>query len=375
MDALTLSRLQFGFTVGFHFIFPSITIGLAWLVFLFMTRYKRSGRQEDRALARFWTKLLVLTFAVGVATGITMEFQFGTNWASYSRFVGDIFGAPLAVEGLFAFFLESTFLALLVFGWNRVSRKTLWIASLLVALGATLSAFWILVANSWQQTPAGFKLADGRAELTSLIEAVLNPSMLPRFLHTIDATLMAGAFFVMGISAWFLLRERHIEFARRSFTPALIMAGITAVLQFGIGHYHAVQVAETQPEKLAAMDLNFETQKAAPLIIFGIPDRENALVRYSIELPKGLSFLATFDPNAEVKGLKDFPKEDWPPLAPTFFSFHLMVILGAYFAVLTLFGLYLLWKKKLYAGGRLSKLLLKASLLSIPLPILMNWDG
>jgi cytochrome d ubiquinol oxidase subunit I len=375
MDALTLSRIQFGVTVGFHFIFPSITIGLAWLVFFFMTRWRRTGRADDRAVARFWSKLLALTFAVGVATGIAMEFQFGTNWAPYARFVGDIFGAPLAFEGIFAFFLESTFLAVLVFGWNRVSPRTLWVSSLLVAIGATLSAFFILAANSWQQTPAGFKLAGGRAELTNLAEAVLNPSTVPRFLHTLDAVLMAGAFFVMGLSAWFLLRGRHVEFAKRSFTPALIAALVTSVLQLGLGHFHAVQVAGTQKEKLAAMDLNFETRREAPLVVFGIPDRERETVRYAVEVPKALSILAGFSPATEVKGLKDFPKDEWPPLAPSFYSFHAMVALGGYFVVLCALGVVLLWRKMLYAGGRPSKIFLKAALFSIPLPIVANELG
>jgi cytochrome d ubiquinol oxidase subunit I len=375
MDALTLSRIQFGVTVGFHFIFPSITIGLAWLVFFFMSRWRRSGRADDGAVARFWSKLLALTFAVGVATGITMEFQFGTNWAPYARFVGDIFGAPLAFEGIFAFFLESTFLAVLVFGWSRVSTRTLWVSSLLVALGATLSAFFILAANSWQQTPAGFRLAGGRAELTSLAEAVLNPSTVPRFLHTLDAVLTAGAFFVMGLSAWFLLRGRHVEFAKRSLTPALIAALATSILQLGLGHAHAVQVAGTQKEKLAAMDLNFETRREAPLVVFGIPDREGERVRWAVEVPGALSILAGFSPATEVKGLKDFPKDEWPPLAPSFYSFHAMVALGGYFVALCALGAVLLWRKMLYAGGRLSRIFLKAALLSIPLPIVANELG
>jgi cytochrome d ubiquinol oxidase subunit I len=375
VDALLLSRIQFGLTVGFHFIFPSVTIGLSWLIVIFMTRWLGSGKEEDGSLARFWIKLFALSFAVGVASGVAMEFQFGTNWADYSRFVGDIFGAPLAAEGVFAFFLESAFLALLIFGWGRVSRRMLWLSSVLVAAGATLSAFWILVANSWQQTPAGYRLVDGRAELTSFLDAVFNPSTVPRFLHTVDATLIAGSFFVMGISAWFLLRGRHTEFAKRSFKPALVIAFVTSVLELGFGHYHAVQVAETQPEKLAAVEGLFETQKRAPALLFGVPDAEEETVHAAVEIPAGLSLLAHFDADAEMTGLKDFPRDEWPPLGLTFYPFHLMVALGMFFIGFTAAGVLLMWRKRIFEGGVLPRLFLKAAVAAIPLPIIANELG
>ena len=375
MDALFLSRLQFALTIGFHFIFPAVTIGMAWLIFIFMTMYKRSGSAGDRSLARFWIKIFTLSFAMGVATGITMEFQFGTNWAEYSRFVGDIFGAPLAAEGIFAFFLESAFIAILIFGWKRVSVRTLWFSSLMVAVGSTLSAFWIIVANSWQQTPAGYHIVNGRAELTDFMAAVFNPSTIPRFLHTVDATLITGAFFVLGISAWFVLRDRHVEFAKKSFKTALIMAFVTSVLELGLGHYHAVQVATTQPEKLAAFEGLFDTQKRAPVLLFGIPDEEQETVHAAIKIPAGLSLMAFGDAEAEVKGLKDFPRDEWPPLAMTFYPFHLMVALGMFFIGFTALGLFLLWRKKLFSDNLLGRLFLKAALLSIPLPIIANELG
>jgi cytochrome d ubiquinol oxidase subunit I len=371
MDPVLLSRLQFAFTVGFHFLFPPISIGLSWLVVWIMRKYRKTQDELYRRMAHFWIKILALCFAVGVATGITMEFQFGTNWAQYSRFVGDIFGAPLAAEGILAFFLESSFLAVLLLGWNRVSPKVHYRAAWLVAIGATLSAFWIIVANSWQQTPAGFHLVNGRAELTSFWAAVFNPSTIPRFLHTVDASLITGAFFMMGIAAWFLLKKRHIPFAKESLRLSLIIGFVASVVQLGLGHAHGIQVAFTQPEKLAAFEGIFETQTRAPALLFGIPSKEDETLHLAVRLPGLLSLLAFGNMNAEVKGLKDFPKSDWPPLTLTFYPFHLMVALGVYFILLTAYGVFFLWKKKLWEQS----LFLKLALWSIPLPFIANELG
>src|SRR5512135_3631216 len=254
MDAVLLARLQFALTVGFHFIFPPITIGLSWLLVIVETL---GWKRKDALYARigaYFGKILGLTFAVGVATGIVMEFQFGTNWAQYSKFVGDIFGAPLAAEGVFAFFLESGFLGLYLFGKGRVTRGVRWFAILMVAVGSTISAFWILVANSWQQTPAGFAIRNGRAELTSFADAVFNPSMWPRFAHTVDAAIIAGAFFVTGIAAWLVLKGRDVEAGKRAMQLGVVVGLIASVLElFPFGHIHARQVAHTQPEKFAAI--------------------------------------------------------------------------------------------------------------------------
>lgn len=371
MDAVLLSRIQFAMTVGFHFIFPPLTIGLAWLIVAMQTKYLKTGEELYQRMSRFWIKLFAISFAIGVATGITMEFQFGTNWAQYSRFVGDIFGAPLAAEGIFAFFLESAFIGVLIWGADRVSKRFYWFSSLMVALGSTMSAFWIIVANSWQQTPAGFHIVNGRAELTDFWAAVFNPSTVPRYLHTVDGALITGAFFMMGVSALFLLRKQHLEFAKESLKISLVVALLASLLQGGIGHMHAVQVAETQPAKLAAFEGLFETQKGAPLLLFGIPDAEAGKTHLEIGIPKLLSLVAFMDPEAEVKGLKDFPREEWPPLAMTFYPFHLMVMLGTYFIMLTLWGVWLLKKKALYEN----KLFLKLALFSIPLPFITNELG
>ncbi|HEY3375852.1 MAG TPA: cytochrome ubiquinol oxidase subunit I [Armatimonadota bacterium] len=365
MDAVLLARLQFALTVGFHFLFPPLTIGLAWLNTWLLWRYRATGEDVYRQLGRFWLKLFAITFAIGVATGITMEFQFGMNWASYSRFVGDIFGAPLAAEAILAFFLESVFAGVLFFGWNRLSRGALWFASLMVAVGSTLSAFWIIVANSWMQTPAGFILRHGRAELTDFWAAVFNPSTLPRYLHTVDAALIAGAFFMLGISAWFLLKDRHVDAARRSLTLALVVAFLASVAELGLGHYHAVQVAHTQPVKLAAFEGLFTTQRQAPLLLFGLPDAQTKTVRYAVRIPAGLSLLVDFDNDANIKGLDEVAPSDWPPLLATFIPFHLMVLLGMYFIAFSGIGMLLLWKKRAHGN----RLFLTLAVWSIPLPL------
>ncbi|MBN1345566.1 MAG: cytochrome ubiquinol oxidase subunit I [Phycisphaerae bacterium] len=371
MDPVYLSRLQFGLTAGFHFLFPPLTIGLAWLIFWMMTRYMRTGDDFDRRMARFWTKLFVVSFVVGVATGITLEFQFGTNWSNYSRYVGDIFGAPLAAEGVLSFFLESTFLGVLIFGWNRVSKKTLWFASLMVAVGATLSAFWIIVANSWQQTPAGYVIRNGRAELTDFWAAVFNPSTMHRYTHTVDAAIMTGAMFMLGVSAWFLLKGRHTEFAKSSLKISLIMAFVSSLIQLPIGHHHGGQVARTQPEKLAAMEGIFKTQRHAPSLIFGVLDKKNEVVRAKIAIPGMLSWLAKGDVNAEIQGINAFKPQDRPPLPYTFYTFRGMVMIGFWCIGLTGLGLILLWRKTAHQN----RLFLRLALWSIPLPFIANQLG
>lgn len=371
MDGVLLSRIQFAITIGFHYIFPPLSIGLSWLVVYFLAKYKKDGSLFHAGLAKFWTRLLTITFAVGVATGIAMEFQFGTNWANYSRFVGDIFGAPLAAEGIFAFFLESIFISVLIFGWKKVSRKTLFFASIMVAIGAILSAFWIIVANSWMQTPDGFHIVNGRAELTSFASAVFNPSTLPRFLHTICGAAITGGMFVMGLAGWFLLKSRHIEFAKASFRPALIITVIASLAQLGLGHYHAIQVAFTQPEKLAIFEGLEKTQTEAPALIFGIPDDETRTMKFPIKVPGLLSLLAFGNLDKEVKGIDAFAPEDLPPFSLTFYSFHAMVGLGLYFIGFSLLGLLLLWKKKLY----FNKFYMRLAILSIPLPFVANEVG
>jgi len=371
MDAVLLARLQFAITIGFHFIFAPLTIGLSWLILWVMTRYVRTGEERYKRMARFWVSIFALSFAVGVATGITMEFQFGTNWANYSRLVGGIFGPPLAAETITSFFLESVFVGLLIFGWDRVSRNIMWFASLMVAVGSTLSAFWILVANSWMQTPAGYQMVGNRAVLTDFWAAVFNPSTIPRVLHTVDGALMTGAFFMLGISALLLLKRRSEESARICLTLALVVAFATSVIQILFGHIHAIQVTYTQPAKLAAIEGLFETQRHAPLLIFGIPDAKRETTHFAIRVPGMLSFIATGRTDSEIRGLKSFPKDQWPPLVLTFLPFHLMFLIGLFLPAFAAAGVILLWMRRLYNN----RFFLFCCWAIIPLPFLANELG
>ncbi len=367
MDAVLLARLQFALTIGFHFFFPPITIGLSWLILIAETLGWKRNEAVYVRIGTFFGKILGLTFAVGVASGIVMEFQFGTNWAEFSKFVGDIFGAPLAAESVFAFFLESVFLGLFLFGRNRVSRRVHWFSALMVAVGSTLSAFWIIAANSWQQTPAGFVIRNGRAELTSFSEAIFNPSTIIRYLHTVDACLISGAFLMSGVAAYYLLRNREREFAETSLKMAVLVGLVASLLEvMPFGHEHARQVARTQPEKFAAIEGLYTSRTGAPLVIFAYPTDKPPALKAPVEIPGLLSLLAFGDMNAPVKGLDQFPYDEIPPLWLTFVSFHNMVILGFYFI-----GIMAIAALKLYRGTLWnSKPVLRALLWSIPLPLI-----
>ena len=369
LDPLFLSRLQFGLTVGFHFLFPPLTIGLAWLlVFVEGLGWLRADDDYKRA-GVFFGKILGLTFVVGVATGIVMEFQFGTNWAEYSKFVGDIFGAPLAAEAIFAFFLESTFLALYLFGRERVSSGVHWFSILMVAVGATISAFWILVANSWQQTPAGYAIRNGRAELTDFYAAVFNASTWDRFSHTMAACFIAGALMMAGISAYLILKKRDVGVASKTLRLALIVGLIASLAAlFPTGHSHAQQVARTQPEKLASIEGLIHTREKAPLLMFGIPSDDPPKLDYEVSIPGMLSWLAFNNVDAPVEGIVNLREagRPTPPFAPVFISFHLMVGLGTLFIGLNALGI-LLW-----IIGRLetTRLFLWILPWCVPLPLL-----
>ena len=353
LDPLVLSRIQFAMTVGFHFLFPPITIGLAWvLVILEWLSWKRGDVDYQRA-GRFFARLLGLTFAVGVATGIVMEFQFGTNWAEYSRYVGDIFGAPLAAEAIFAFFLESSFLGLYLFGRHKVSKGLHWFAILMVAIGATLSAFWIIVANSWQQTPAGYVINNGRAELTSFMEAVFNPSTMIRYSHTMVASLIAGAFFAAGIAAWLLWKRREEAVAGKVLAVSVVFGFIASVMALiPTGHIHSIRVWETQPEKFAAMEGVVNTTDNVPLIAVGIPSEDPPQVKPIIEFPGMTSLMLGGSTDVEVQGLNDLEAagHPTPPFVMTFVSYHWMVILGMLFIGAMGLGVLLLLLKRLHTA-------------------------
>lgn len=365
MDVLLLSRLQFAAATMFHFLFVPLTLGLSVLVAIMETQYVRTGDETYLRMTKFWGKLFLINFALGVVTGITLEFQFGTNWSKYSAYVGDIFGPLLAIEASVAFFLESTFIGIWIFGWKKLSKKAHATVMWLVAIAGTLSAVWILIANGWMQHPVGFTIRDGRAELVDFAAVVLNKFAILEFLHTVSGAYVLSAFFVMGISAYHLLKKQHIEFFTRSFRYGLVFGLIFSIFTAIQGDLHGVHVAETQPAKLAAMEAHWETASNVPFHMLLIPDEKNE--RNLIEafsVPGMLSFLIHHDVNAEVRGLKEFPKEERPPVLITFLSFRLMVALGTLFIILTIIG----WFKR----NRLldSPLYLKVMMLAIPLPYL-----
>ncbi len=327
----------------FHYLFPPLTIGLGLIMVIVEGMWLATKDKSWNHAARFWTRIFALTFALGVATGIVMEFEFGTNWAAYSRFVGDVFGSALAAEGIFAFFLESGFLAVLVFGWDRVGPKMHFFSALMVFLGGCFSAVWIVVANSWQQTPAGYHIVESevnglltrRAEITDFWAMVFNPSSVDRLTHTLIGAMILGGFFVCSISAWYLLKRQHELFAKRNFTIGLIVAAVFSLAALVTGHDQAKKVSETQPAKLAAFEGHFETGPA-DLTLFGWPDAEAGEVKYGVAIPGMLSFLIHGDFDEPVVGLNDFPEEDRPPVWLPFQTYHLMVGLGMFFIALTL---------------------------------------
>jgi cytochrome d ubiquinol oxidase subunit I len=377
MDAVSLAKIQFFLTIGFHFIFVPITIGLAWFNVWFMTKYMRTKDQYYKDIAWFWNKVFLISVAIGIPTGVVMEFQFGTNWAEFSRFVGEVFGPALAMEVIFAFYMESIFLGVLFTGWNskKISEKVLWVATLMVAIGATFSAFFILSAGSWMHTPAGYELVEGGTKiiLTDLWAALLSPSLIPRFFHTFTACMITGAFFIIGISSWYLLKNQNQRFAKESITLALIVAFVASIAQGVIGHFHSVQVALTQPAKFASQEAHFVTQSGAPLTVFAIIT--DAGVIFSIAIPFLLSLMTYGNPNATVTGLDAFPVSDRPNLFMTFYSFHFMVYLGAFFILFAAGGLFLIWRKKLFEEGFIQKWFIRVGVLSTPLPIIANELG
>lgn len=375
MDVETLSRIQFAFTAMFHYIFPPFSIGMGLLLVIYESLFLITKKKIYETITRFWIKIFAANFSVGVATGIVLEFEFGTNWATYSRFVGDVFGSPLAAEGIFAFFLESGFLAVLLFGWHRVKPGFHLFATVMVALGSIMSGFWIIVANSWQQTPVAFELAvdaNGftRAVITDFWEMVFNPSAMTRFIHTILGAFLQGAFLVLSVSAYYLLKKTHIEFARRSFVIALLVAAITSLLQPWAGHHSANLAYEYQPAKMAAFEGLYETRKNAPLYLFGITDPETKETT-GVKIPGALSYLIGGDTEYEVQGLDKFDEKDIPPVNAVFQSYHIMVAIGGLFLVLTLLSLVLLWRKMLFK----QRWLLKIYAFAVVLPVIANQAG
>lgn len=331
MDVTLLSRIQFATTIAFHYIYPPLSIGLGVVLVMMEGLYLKTRLPIYQQMTRFWVRVFGLTFALGVATGIVMEFEFGTNWAAYSRFVGDVFGSALAAEGIFAFFLESGFLALLLFGWNKVGPRMHFFATVMVCLGAHFSAIWIVVANSWMQTPAGFRIAEHslgpRAEVTDFWAMVFNPSTVERLSHTVLGAWQAGAFLVISVSAFYLLKGKFEEFARRSLAVAVTLALVASVGSLATGHLSAEGVGRNQPAKLAAMEAHFPASAPADLYVIGWVDEAKQKV-YGVAVPGMLSWMLHGDTKAPITGLLAFAPEDRPPVQIVFQAYHLMVAVG-----------------------------------------------
>ncbi|MEP3481005.1 MAG: cytochrome ubiquinol oxidase subunit I [Fuerstiella sp.] len=382
LDIVLLSRIQFALTIMFHYLFPPLSIGLGIILVYLGGQSLRTGDPVYRQAQQFWTRIFALNFAVGVASGIVMEFQFGTNWSTYSRFVGDVFGSALAAEGIFAFFLESGFLAVLVFGWNRVGPKMHFFSTCMVSLGSIFSSVWIVIANSWQQTPAGSEIVpmtrqvlddngnlmlneageaitkpwiiDGvpvmRAEVTDFWSMIFNPSTVHRLTHVLLGCFIMGAFFVLSISAWYLLKDRHQEFAKRSLKGALWLAAVCSIAIAVTGHRQAQNVYHYQPAKLATFEGHFESDGPADLTLFGIPDAAQETVHWKVAIPGALSFMVHDDLKFQtpVIGLDQIRPEDRPPMWIPFITWRLMIGIGSFFIVLTLFSLWKLKRNSLF---------------------------
>ncbi len=354
-DVVMLSRLQFAVAVFFHFIFVPLTLGLSLLLAVMETRYVQTGDETYKRMAKFWGKLFLINFALGVVTGITLEFQFGTNWSRYSEYVGDIFGSLLAIEATVAFFLESTFIAVWAFGWERVSKKVHCAAIWLVALAGNISAVWIILANGWMQNPVGYVIRNNRAELDSFFEVLTNPFAWGQYFHTIFSAWMLSGFFVMGISAWHILRKNELDFFKKSFKFALPLTLVCALLVPFQGHKHAQTVSELQPAKLAAMESHWDTSTNVPMYLLTWPDVANKKNYFELfPIPNMLSYIAFSDGDAEVKGLKEFG-DDIPPVVPTFLAFRLMVSLGGIFLLLAFWAFFR--RNKLEESSLLLKIL------------------
>jgi len=363
MSVEILARIQFAFTAAFHYIYPPLSIGLGLMLVMMEGKYLRTGNEMYHRMTRFWVQIFAIIFGIGVATGIVMEFEFGTNWATYSRYVGDVFGSALAAEGIFAFFLESGFLAILVFGWNRVSPKMHFFSTIMVAVGSTFSAVWIVVANSWMQTPAGFRIEGSgltaKARITDFWGMVFNPSSMQRLSHSVSAAWITGAMLVVSVSAFYLVRKQHVEMSRASLAIGLKVAFVASILQVISGHYSAVQVAATQPEKMAAMEGHWETGPLG-MTLLGIPSAGHTS---GITIPNVGSLLLALDPTHPVKGLNDIPAANIPPVGATFQFFHLMVAIGVLLLVMIGYALIQLWRGKIENQTWLLKLLVPAVIL------------
>jgi cytochrome d ubiquinol oxidase subunit I len=380
MDALLLARWQFAMTTVYHFLFVPLTLGLSVLVAVMETLYVKTGNEMYKKMTMFWGKLFLVNFSMGVVTGIVQEFHFGMNWAEYSRFMGDIFGAPLALEALTAFFIESTFLGLWIFGWERLSKRVHLTCIWLVAFASNLSAFWILVANSFMQSPVGYALQNGRAEMTDFLAVITNPYVWGQFPHTVLGGLVTAGVFVTAISAYYLLKQRHLPIFRTSIKVGLACMLVSTLLVMGTGHLQAQYLAKKQPMKMAAMEALWESADPAPFAIAVVVDEANKKNSFEIGIPKVLSLLAYDKPEGEIKGINELqaaaeikygPGNYTPSITQSFWTFRIMVLSGLWMMLLAVISIFLLYKERLEENGTVLKLLLW----SLPVPYIANSTG
>ncbi len=379
-EVITLARLQFAATTIYHFFFVPLTIGLSFLIAVMESLYVKTRKDKYKQMTKFWGKLFLINFAMGVVTGLVQEFQFGMNWSNYSKYVGDIFGVPLAIEALLAFFLESTFLGIWIFGWEKVSKKVHLISIWIVAISTTLSAFWILTANSFMHEPVGYTIKNGRAELTSFTDIISNPHLWVQFPHTIFASLATAGFFILGISAYHIIKKNNGEWVKASLKIGIIASIISTLLVAGMGDVQGKYLVKHLPMKMAAAEALWETKDPAPLAIIAIIDEKNKKNSFEISIPKLLSFMSYNSFSGKVEGLNDIqqiyekqygPGNYIPPVTISFYSFRLMVAAGIFMLLMSLTALFFYLRGKIYEKKKLLKLLV----LSISLPYIANTTG
>ncbi len=351
LDPVLLSRIQFAFTVSFHILFPAFTIGLASWLAVVEALHLKTNHPIYKEIYKFWVKIFAVTFGMGVVSGLVMSYQFGTNWSVFSDKVGNVLGPLLGYEVLTAFFLEASFLGIMLFGWDRVGRVAHFISTLIVAIGTLISAFWILSAISWMHTPAGYSIGpDGRFFAENWFEIVFNPSFPYRFIHMIMAAYLTTAFVVGGVGAWYLYRKVHVKHAKIMFSMAMVMAVFVAPMQMLMGDLHGINTYEHQPQKVMAMEGIWDTQQGAALNLFGVPNVEQERTDYAIQIPKLASLILTHDLNGEVKGLKEWPKEERPVIPVVFYSFRIMVGIGVLMILTGITAAVLFFRKKLFTA-------------------------
>ena len=373
-EALIVHRLHFAFTVTYHYLFPQLTMGLALLIVIFKTLALRKGDDRYNYAARFWAKIFAINFLFGVITGIPMEFQFGTNWARFSQYSGGVIATALAMEGVFAFFLESSFLGLFLFGERRFGQRVHWLAAFMVFAGSWISGFFIIVTDAWMQHPVGYEIAtDGTAHLNSFWSLLFNEWALWQYLHNMGGAVITGSFAMAATGAYYVLSNKQQEYGRLFLRTGVIVAAIASVLQlFPTGDRHGKLVTDYQPVTLAAMEGLFETESGASIVLVGQPDTDNAKLDNPIYVPKALSFLTHRHWEAEVKGLKEFPRDQWPDNIPLlYYSYHIMVGLGTIFILIMTIAVVLLWRRKLFT----TRWMLWLLMLSFPFPYIANTAG